>query len=140
MYSAAIRTCCNIFLFVELMACIIYLVSGPFCGSYILISLERIYIYVVRKFEEALCISFLHCRCLVSTRRICPLGCWIQAWNKRILPWSWQTWYRLCAVVEVQLRQLLNEIGTFFSPFLNNLEGCVPFYITEEDKRGGKHH
>jgi len=82
MYSAAIRTCCNIFLFAELVACIIYLVSGPFCGSYILISLERIYIYVVRKFEEALCISFLHCRCLVSTR-VCPLGCWIQAWNKR---------------------------------------------------------
>jgi len=27
--------------------------------------------------------AFLHCRCLVSTRRICPLGCWIEAWNKR---------------------------------------------------------
>ena len=64
MYSAAIRTCCNIFLFAELVACVIYLVSGPFCGSYILISLERI--YVVLKFEEALCVACIASRCLFA--------------------------------------------------------------------------
>ena len=71
---------------------LVLLVSRPFCGSYILTSLERIYVVCLRRLYELLALThgaFLHCRCLVSTRCIiCPLG--FQPWNKRIQPWSQQ--------------------------------------------------
>ena len=43
---------------------LVLLVSRPFCGSYILTSLERI--YVVRKFEEALWIACIASWCLLA--------------------------------------------------------------------------